>query len=53
VERGFIEEIFPEEMRVDRNTGKISRITPSTAHPIDIYLVAQNSPRFGKRVLRR
>lgn len=41
VERGLIEEIFPEEMRVDRNTGKISRIAPPTAHPIDIYLVAQ------------
>ena len=41
VERGLIEEIFPEEMRVDRNAGKISRISPVTAYPIDIYLVAQ------------
>lgn len=40
-ERGLIEEIFPEEMEVDRNTGKISRIAPVTAYPIDIYLVTQ------------
>ncbi len=50
-ERGLVEEIFPEEMRVDKNTGKISRIAPATAHPIDIYLVAQILQRLAREFL--
>lgn len=34
-EQGFIEEIFPEEMRLF--CGKIVRIEPPTVYPIDIY----------------
>jgi len=50
-ERGLIEEIFPEEMRVDKRTGKISRIAPATAYPIDLYLVAQILQRLAKMLL--
>jgi hypothetical protein len=50
-ERGFIEEIFPEEMRVDQRTGKISRIAPATAYPIDIHLVAQILQGLARELL--
>lgn len=38
-ERGFLEEIFPEEMKIFR--GKIIRIVPPTVYPIDIYTMAE------------
>ncbi len=50
-ERGLIEEIFPEEMRVDQHTGKISRIAPATAYPIDIHLVAQILQGLARELL--
>lgn len=40
-ETGFIEEIFPEEMVIDSDSGKIARIVPPTVNPIDLCLTAK------------
>lgn len=48
-ERGCIEEIFPEEMKLFN--GRIAKINPPTAYPIDVYTTASILKNLAVEVL--
>jgi hypothetical protein len=48
-ERGCIEEIFPEEMKLVN--GKIAKAVPSTVYPIDIYTTAEILKGLANQIL--